>query len=75
LLGHVSIQTTERHLGCKQKLRVAVNDRLGIEPGAAWTVLPGRMLQSALGDRSLLSRWEDVSSSSWRGCARMNAGA
>jgi integrase len=32
LLGHVSIQTTERYLGCKQKLRCAVNDRLGIEP-------------------------------------------
>jgi integrase len=32
LLGHVSIQTTERYLGCKQKLRDAVNDRLGIEP-------------------------------------------
>ena len=34
LLGHVSIQTTERYLGCKQKLRCAVNDRLGIEPDA-----------------------------------------
>ena len=33
LLGHVSIQTTERYLGCKQKLRIAVNDKLGIEPG------------------------------------------
>jgi integrase len=33
LLGHVSIQTTERYLGCKQKLRITVNDRLGIEPG------------------------------------------
>ena len=32
LLGHVSIQTTERYLGCKQKLRSAVNNRLGIEP-------------------------------------------
>jgi integrase len=32
LLGHVSIQTTERYLGCKQKLRCAVNDTLGIEP-------------------------------------------
>ena len=32
LLGHVSIQTTERYLGCKQELREAVNDRLGIEP-------------------------------------------
>jgi site-specific recombinase XerD len=35
LLGHVSIQTTERYLACKQKLRHAVNDHLGIEPGAA----------------------------------------
>jgi integrase len=32
LLGHVSIQTTERYLGCKQKLGSAVNDKLGIEP-------------------------------------------
>ena len=31
LLGHVSIQTTEHYLGCKQRLRCAVNDRLGIE--------------------------------------------
>src|SRR5579862_2881475 len=35
LFGHVSIQTTERYLGCKQKLRLAVKDRLGIEPDAA----------------------------------------
>jgi site-specific recombinase XerD len=33
LLGHVSVQATERYIGCKQRLRVAVNDRLGIEPG------------------------------------------
>ena len=32
LLGHVFIQTTERYLGCKQKLRDPVNDRMGIEP-------------------------------------------
>jgi integrase len=32
LLGHVSTQTTERYLGCKQRLRHAVNDKLGIEP-------------------------------------------
>jgi integrase len=31
LLGHVSIQTTERYLGCQQKLRYAVNDTLAIE--------------------------------------------
>jgi len=33
LLGHVSIQTTEKYLGCKQKLREAVNDLIGL--GAA----------------------------------------
>jgi len=31
LLGHVSVQTTERYLGCKQKLRHAVNDQLGLD--------------------------------------------
>jgi site-specific recombinase XerD len=34
LLGHVSVQTTEKYLGCKQKLRIAVNDHIGIEPEA-----------------------------------------
>ena len=32
LLGHVSVQTTEKYLGCRQRLRGAVNDRIGIEP-------------------------------------------
>jgi integrase len=32
LLGHVSVQTTERYLGCKQRLRNAVNDSIGIGP-------------------------------------------
>jgi hypothetical protein len=32
LLGHVSVQTTERYVGCKQRLWGAVNDRIGIEP-------------------------------------------
>lgn len=32
LLGHLSVQTTERYLGCKQRIRSAVNDRIGIEP-------------------------------------------
>lgn len=31
LHGHVSIQTTERRLGCKQRIRGPVNDRIGIE--------------------------------------------
>jgi hypothetical protein len=34
ILGHVSVQTTERYNGGKQKTRYAV-DRLGIEPDAA----------------------------------------
>jgi site-specific recombinase XerD len=32
LLGHVSVQTTERYLGCTQWISSAVNDRIGIEP-------------------------------------------
>ena len=32
LLGHVSVQTTERYLGCMQRLRNAVNDDIGLEP-------------------------------------------
>ena len=35
LLGHVSVQTTEKYLGCKQRFRHAVNDRLGIGPDSA----------------------------------------
>jgi integrase len=31
LLGHASVQTTERYLGCEQKLRDAINDKIGIE--------------------------------------------
>jgi hypothetical protein len=26
------VQTTERYLGCKQRFRNAVNDRIGLEP-------------------------------------------
>ena len=29
LLGQVSVQTTEKYLGCKQRLREAVNDEIG----------------------------------------------
>jgi site-specific recombinase XerD len=31
LLGHVSVQTTERYLGCTQRIASAVNDKIGIE--------------------------------------------
>jgi len=30
LLGHASVQTTERYLGCKQNLSSPVNDRFNI---------------------------------------------
>jgi len=32
LLGHVSVQTTERYLGSKQKIKDAVNNHIGVEP-------------------------------------------
>jgi integrase len=32
LFGHVSIQTTERYLGCEQRIQDAVNDKIGIGP-------------------------------------------
>jgi site-specific recombinase XerD len=32
LLGHISVQTTERYLGCTQRISSAVNDRIGIGP-------------------------------------------
>jgi site-specific recombinase XerD len=32
LLGHVSVQTAERYLGSKQKIKDAVNDHIGVEP-------------------------------------------
>ena len=38
LLGHVSIQTTERYLGCKQRIQGAVNDKIGIEPPGSVSV-------------------------------------
>jgi integrase len=34
LLGHVSVQTTERYLDCNQRARNAVADRIGLEPDA-----------------------------------------
>jgi hypothetical protein len=32
LAGHVSVQTTERYLGCEQRLQNTVNDKVGLEP-------------------------------------------
>jgi hypothetical protein len=43
LLGHASVQTTERYLGCKQNLGHPVNDlfRLGNTDIATYVVLAG----------------------------------
>jgi integrase len=35
LLGHRSVETTERYLGSRQRLASAVNDRIGLEPDQA----------------------------------------
>jgi site-specific recombinase XerD len=42
LLEHVSVQTTERYLGCKQRLREPVNDKLELE-----SVRSSRMMDSS----------------------------
>jgi integrase len=35
LLGHRSVETTERYLGSRQRIMHAVNGKLGIEPDVA----------------------------------------
>jgi hypothetical protein len=60
LLGHVSAQTTE-HLGCKQRLHDAVNDRIGIEPGNEVLTVHtiGQLDEKRLiGGRDSLASWE-----------------
>ena len=37
LLGHASVQTTERYLGTRQNLAQAVNDNLPVQPDLART--------------------------------------
>jgi integrase len=39
LLGHISVQTTERYLGCKQRFKNAINDSIGIEPTVGGSTL------------------------------------
>ena len=34
LLGHRSVETTERYLGSRQRLVSAVNDKIGLEPNS-----------------------------------------
>ena len=34
LLGHVSVQTTERYLGCKRSFAMQSNDHIGLETDA-----------------------------------------
>ena len=67
LLGHVSIQTTERYLGCKQRIRSAVNvnDRIGIEPSPWVAAAHGRIADQPPGMRrhrlqTALTRWRGL---------------
>jgi hypothetical protein len=52
LLGHVSIQTTERYLGCKQRPRCAVTNS-----GPAWISAPSALSisSSLLADQILMT--------------------
>src|SRR5205085_2787388 len=57
LLGHVSIQTTERYLGCKQRIRAAVNDRIGINRRAEyWALRPGGRKSRSKSEKKTLRR-------------------
>jgi hypothetical protein len=44
LLGHASVQTTERYLGCKQNLGHPVNDLFHLEVMAAASAITGSAL-------------------------------
>jgi hypothetical protein len=39
LLVHVSVKTTERYIGCPQRLRNAVNDQIGSSPNCPPSVI------------------------------------
>ena len=57
LLGHVSIQTTERYLGCKQKLRGAVNDTMGLDPNGSFRARHGWTCNDSAPSRSLMKKF------------------
>jgi site-specific recombinase XerD len=57
LLGHVSVQTTERYLGCKQRFRDAVNDHIRSGDGCAFIIgVAGRVPAGRLGGTDSLWR-------------------
>ena len=56
---------TERYLGCKQKLRCAVNDRLRIEPDPLDSIVGRADPGSALSDGSLPIIYPASSGTSW----------
>ena len=59
LLRQVSIQATERYLGCKQRVREAVNDKIGIEPPdgrlASGSALPTMPFEERNSDNEICS--------------------
>jgi len=61
LLGHASVQTTERYLGCKQNLGHPVNDlfRLANIGGAAYVVLAGTAALRVRGEAAQPDKMSD----------------
>ena len=68
LLGHVSVQTTEKYLGCKQRLREAVNDQIGIEPGSEkmCRIRPIRPVDFRLGPSWRLQAQREPGERTWK---------
>ena len=66
LLGHASVQTTERYLGCKQNLGHPVNDlfRLGNIGGAGYVVLAGTAALTASAEGAQTDKMSDDESGS-----------
>ena len=65
LLGHASVQTTERYIGCKQKLKKAVNDRFGISVASdaayeVWELAIARDVGNSVLYRNLFNRWPET---------------
>jgi hypothetical protein len=71
LLGHMSVQTTEHYLGCRQRLKNAVNDCIGIEPEAlqlcGWNPVLGKTERGREIGALALSPQVDVSFSIYGG--------
>ena len=81
LLGHASVQTTERYLGCKQKFRHAVNDKprsrgllKATVPQRTWAALQSHFPSASHYNLPLLTRIRGVRPFSKGGRAKLAMG-